>query len=160
MIHIAMPKYKHLFSNQCHEDISNLINLRLLLNASWILAFCYGRVNCILLSSCRPKRIDDDSCLQQIFLIWQSDTFFEISETIYVYTRGKLNLMSPFIVLISYKHINLMFHTTIVCILREDANELIQLNKSFAIKSYDINIPHIWLYPIYVAIRHFLFSWE
>ena len=83
------------------------------------------------------------TCLQQIFLIWQSDTFFEISETIYVYTSGKLNLMSPFIVLISYKHINLMFHTTMVCILKKNANELIQLNKSFAIKSYDINIPHI-----------------
>ena len=68
------------------------------------------------------------TCLQQIFLIWQSDTFFEISETIYVYTSGKLNLMSPFIVTRSYKHKIQMFHTTIVCILRKNANEIIQLN--------------------------------
>ena len=69
------------------------------------------------------------TCLQQVFRIWQCDTFFEISETIYVYTSGKLNLMSPFVVLISYKHMNLMFHTKIAFILRKNTNELIVCNE-------------------------------
>ena len=69
------------------------------------------------------------TCLQQVFRIWQCDTFFEISETIYVYTSGKLNLMSPFVVLISYIYINLVFHTKIAFILRKTANELIVCNE-------------------------------